>query len=150
MYDNLGAELAFKSEKTRWAMINLWRPIETIRREPLALCDARSTRDEDLVPVSIELPPKGRGNHDGVSGTDLISISIYYKQHSPNEKWYYFEEMTPEEVLFVKIFDTIKDGKTARNSPHSAFDYSGNPGNLMRKSIEVRTLVFWEDQPIEG
>lgn len=33
----------------RWIILNAWRPIETIRKDPLAVADATSVPDEDLV-----------------------------------------------------------------------------------------------------
>ena len=43
-----GAEQVLDSGK-RWAIINLWRPIKPIHRDPLCLCDARSVEEGDLV-----------------------------------------------------------------------------------------------------
>lgn len=41
------AEMAPKAN-TRWGIINVWRPLKPITREPLAVCDARSVPDSDL------------------------------------------------------------------------------------------------------
>lgn len=41
----------------RWGIINLWRPLKPVQRDPLCLCDARTVDKEDLVPqVSCSLP----------------------------------------------------------------------------------------------
>ena len=50
--DNLGeAEAtAIKSSGKRWAIINLWRPCKTIKRDPLCMVDARTVEEKDLVP----------------------------------------------------------------------------------------------------
>lgn len=61
--------------------------------------------------------------------------------------WWYASRMTPDEALLFKIYDSKLDGR-ARRVPHTAFaagDDSGPP----RQSIEVRCLVFWEDQDRE-
>jgi hypothetical protein len=43
---------ADKVRKTRWAIINIWRPIaHAVTRENLAITDARSIPDSDLRPV---------------------------------------------------------------------------------------------------
>ncbi len=52
--------------------------------------------------------------------------------------------------MIIKCFDSIKDGRTARRVPHSAFVDPTNTNDLKRESIEIRCLVFWEDQPTEG
>ena len=55
-------------------------------------------------------------------------------------------DMTPDDVYFVKCFDSKMDGR-ARCSPHSAFvDPNTKDLPCGRESIEVRCLVFWEDQ----
>jgi hypothetical protein len=50
--DNLGEAQAFAimSSNKRWGIVNLWRPLKTVRRDPLCVCDARSVNTEkDLV-----------------------------------------------------------------------------------------------------
>lgn len=48
--DNLPAEEVERVLKSgrRWAIINLWRPIKPVQRDPLCLCDFRSFEAEDL------------------------------------------------------------------------------------------------------
>jgi hypothetical protein len=53
--------------------------------------------------------------------------------------------MTPDEVLLIKGFDSLTDGR-ARFTPHGAFDLPDTPAAAPpRESIEVRTLVVIED-----
>lgn len=144
--DNFDPELGEKLSKTRWAIINVWRPIKPISKDPLALCDAQSIREEDLMPVVSMLPPKGSGQYAAVSGGERFEL--YYKRYHPDEKWYYANKMLPEEVLMIKCFDSLKDGKTARRCPHSAFTNADTENDATRESIEVRSLVFFEDQPV--
>ena len=61
---------------------------------------------------------------------------------------YFFDNMTPDEVLLIKLFDTANDGKTAKRTPHSAFVKSGTENEPKRESIEIRCLAFFEDQPL--
>jgi hypothetical protein len=50
--------------------------------------------------------------------------------------------MRPDEVLLVKCYDSLKDGR-ARFAPHTAFvDPTAPPDARLRESIELRTLVF--------
>jgi hypothetical protein len=144
--DNFEHELGEQLSKTRWAIINVWRAIKPITKDPLALCDARSARDEDLMPVTSRLPPKGSGAYAAVSAGD--GSELYYKRYAEGEKWYYAEGMTPGEVLMIKCFDSLRDGQTARRCPHSAFSDPRTVSDAPRESIEVRSLVFWEDQPV--
>lgn len=39
-------------KKTRWAIVNFWKPLAPVLKDPLAVCDFNSVADEDLVNVS--------------------------------------------------------------------------------------------------
>jgi hypothetical protein len=48
--DNLPEEAdQIRNAGKRWAIINFWRPIETVKRDPLCLCDARTVDEGDLI-----------------------------------------------------------------------------------------------------
>ena len=56
--DYLPFEEVDKLTRTRWAIINLWRPFgRPVEREPLAVCDARSVSDNELRAVKGIMPP---------------------------------------------------------------------------------------------
>lgn len=70
----------------------------------------------------------------------------------PNEKhkFYYVKDMTPEEVLFIKCYDSRSEVQThgrpgvAALTPHTAFSDPATPADAkFRQSIEVRCLVFY-------
>ena len=68
---------------------------------------------------------------------------------SPQHKWYYLRNQTPDEVMFVKCFDSKLDGRV-RRAPHSSFeDPRTKDEQKARQSIEVRCLVFWENESAE-
>lgn len=144
--DNLPPEEAERLSKTRWAILNVWRPIQqTVHREPLAVCDARSVPEEDLYPVRAQLPGKGSGSFEDASkgGT----FETWQLRANPNHKWYYASELTEDEVLLIKCYDSKLDGR-ARRAPHTAFATADDYGPP-RQSVEIRCLVFWEDQALE-
>lgn len=116
----------------RHGIINFWRPIgNPVENWPLALCDARSIAPSDLVPTDLVYPDK-------VGET-------YSFRYSPEHRWFYYPRLSPEEVLLLKIYDSRTDG-TARLTAHTAFDNpSARPGAPPRRSIELRTLVFWDE-----
>lgn len=113
------------------------------------MCDARTARDEDLVTIPVYFPPKDSGMRYATL-TEGDRFELFYLKYHPDQTWYYCEGMKPGECLFVKCFDTIRDGKTARRTPHSAFVDPTNTDNTKRESVEIRCLVFWEGQPAEG
>ena len=84
----------------------------------------------DTVVISTLIYPDRRGE-------------VYRLTYSPEHRWLYFPDMDPEEVIFIKCWDSLEDGR-ARFSAHTAFDDpSCPPGSPPRQSIEIRTLVMW-------
>ena len=131
--DILGEEEAARLTATgaRIIQINVWRPIRgPVERSPLALADASSTRQEDLIATDQIFP-------------DRVG-EIYNVAHAPSQRWYYAPRMTVNEVLLIKGWDSLDDGR-ARFTPHSAFNTPAMRENApARESIEVRTLVVIE------
>lgn len=123
-------ESASRLLKGRYQIINVWRPIKTIRKDPLGVADATSVPEEDLVPVQLIYP-------DRVGETFTV-------RPRDSHRWYYLREQTPGEVILIKCFDSKVDGR-ARRAPHSAFVDPGAEGEKARESLEVRALVFHPD-----
>jgi hypothetical protein len=113
--------------KGRYQIINVWRPIKTILKDPLAVADAHSVPESDLVPVKLIYP-----NREG---------ETYSVKADPNIKWYYRYGQTPDLVTLIKCFDSKTDGR-ARRVPHTAFVNPETEHEAGRESIEVRALVF--------
>lgn len=116
--------------KGRYQIINVWRPIKTILKDPLGVADARSVSDDELVPIKLIYPDR-EGETCSVRGGDA-------------QKWHYLFKQTPEEVLLIKCFDSKTDGR-ARRVPHSSFVDQEFEDQDKRESIEVRALVFHPD-----
>jgi hypothetical protein len=116
--------------KGRYQIINVWRPIKTILKDPLAVADAHSVPESDLVPVKLIYP-----NREG----ETFSVKA-----DPNIKWYYRYGQTPDLVTLIKCFDSKTDGR-ARRVPHTAFVNPETEHEAGRESIEVRALVFHPD-----
>lgn len=111
--------------KERFAVINVWRPINgPVLDTPLAVCDARTIARTDLVPTEAG-----------------VKHEVYLFNFSPKHRWYYFPAMAASEVLLFKCFDSIRDGR-ARVTAHTAFDLPARSGRA-RESIEVRALLFF-------
>ncbi|KAJ5365153.1 hypothetical protein N7517_008039 [Penicillium concentricum] len=116
--------------KGRYQIINVWRPIKTILKDPLAVADAHSVPDSDLVPIGLIYPDR-----EG---------ETYSVKPDPNIKWYYRYGQTPDLVTLIKCFDSKLDGR-ARRVPHTAFVNPETEHEAGRESIEVRALVFHPD-----
>ena len=130
MQENLGDDAA-KLKQGRFQIINLWRPlVEPLESWPLALCDARSVDERDMVDAVRRAP-----NHTGE-----ISLATY----NPEHKWYYYSQMRSKEVLIFKTFDSQNDGQMPY-AIHTAIDISQKfPNATARESIETRAFVFYE------
>jgi hypothetical protein len=113
----------------RVQIINLWRPLHgPLRDAPLAVCEAGSINDEDLVPSDLVYP-----NRTG---------ETYGVTYDPAHRWFYVPQMLPSEALLLKCFDSKTDGR-ARFTPHTSFlDPTAPQDAPLRESIELRTLVF--------
>lgn len=120
----------------RVVALNFWRPIcDVVEDNPLAICDARTIRSDDLAETTIlGYGPKSYTWHD-------IGISIYYVAPSPEHTWYFYPRMTRDEVLVMKSYDS--DGVIGRTVPHTSFvNPAATPGAPPRRSIELRVLCF--------
>ncbi|KAI1176416.1 methyltransferase [Nemania sp. FL0916] len=125
--------------KTRFQLINVWRPIAHAATDhPLAVIDWRSTRREDFVPVDLLYPKR----KDSVMGSDAESSSSEdlnddrgkekpapkgadprstegYEARgetmgvaaSERHRFYYVKDMQPEEVLLLKCYDSWGEGE---------------------------------------
>ena len=131
--DILGEDEAERltEDGARIVQVNVWRPISgPVRRSPLALADASSVGAGELIATDQVFP-------------DRIG-EIYQLAHAPTQRWYYAPEITPDEVLLIKGWDSIDDGR-ARFTPHGAFSFAETPADAPpRESIEVRALVVIE------
>ena len=95
------------------------------------------------MPIKVELPAKAtNGQLTNVTGGK--GFELFYLRHDEGEKWYYCSTMDADEVVMLKIFDSKKD--IARRVAHSAFEDPSTAADPIRESLEVRCLVFWEDQ----
>jgi len=131
----------------RFAIINLWRSIATepVLSKPLALCDSRSVEPRDLVVFEIHYEDRIGEN--------------YFAKHADTHQWFYYPEMSRDEALLIKQWDSRgplaqSEGKasdasdmsaTSTFSYHSAFEDPGTPPDAPdRQSIEVRCIVLYE------
>ncbi|RDW69890.1 hypothetical protein BP5796_08287 [Coleophoma crateriformis] len=146
--------------KGRYQIVNVWRPIENPASDfPLAVIDGRSMDASDFVKVDLLYPKESdrlgevRPDPNSASSTEGYEVKGEVYNIAPNEKhrFYYMKDMTPDEVLFIKCFDSRSRQMTgektdiAHGSGHTAFRDPLTPADAPgRQSIEVRCLVFYE------
>jgi hypothetical protein len=129
--DHLPSDEAEQRLLKRFAIINVWRPIGApVLSTPLAVCDARSMADSDLLASDLVY-------RDKVGETFSVRAN-------PAHRWYYYPQLRPDEPLLLKIHDSRRD--VARLSAHTAFDDPTTPADAPpRRSIELRALVFFDE-----
>ncbi|KAK9240660.1 hypothetical protein V1525DRAFT_394577 [Lipomyces kononenkoae] len=119
---------SYVSGKKRFEIINYWKPLAKVTRDPLAVADARTIKSEDLVGVQHRYP-----NRTG----ETVAV-----KYDPAHQWYFLKGMNVTEAMLIKCADN-KEDVIAKQIPHSAFTLPGQTGDG-RESIEVRTLVFFD------
>jgi hypothetical protein len=130
VYHHLPEE-ADELTKRRFQIINVWRPIKTIYKDPLGVASAGSVPDSDLVGAALIYP-----NRKG---------ETYTVKPNSAHKWFYKYAQRPDEVTLIKCFDSVDDGSVARRVPHTAFVNPDEEHREARESIEVRALVFYAE-----
>lgn len=115
----------------RFMFINLWRPVTVPALDvPLAVCDAVSLAADDMVPTDLRY-----GERTG---------EVYSARFQERHRWFYQSALRPDEALLLKCFDSATD-VAARYTAHCAFhDPSAPEGAPPRRSIEVRTIAFFD------
>ncbi|MCB1807856.1 MAG: methyltransferase, partial [Candidatus Competibacteraceae bacterium] len=77
----------------RVAFFNVWKPLyRPVEELPLAMCDATTASDEDMLLMQLKYRER--------------TGEIYVMRYSPSHRWYYFPNMTPQQALLLKTYDS--------------------------------------------
>ncbi|KAI0593645.1 hypothetical protein F4775DRAFT_577257 [Biscogniauxia sp. FL1348] len=154
----------------RWMIVNIWRPIKTVFKDPLAAADATSIPDADLVAAQILyrdgsrdetwtiLPPSSSSSSASPSSKTTTTAAEEDEasagerngkmREERGHRWYFKYAQTPAEVLLIKCFDSGAPPRgvvvpAARRAPHSAFVDPAHEDGEARASVEARGLVLF-------
>lgn len=126
-------------DQRHFESLNIWRSTDCanpVLMMPLAVCDMRSVQPSDIV------------FGDGMSTANIQQYMKVVDQqliHSVQQRWYYFSEMKPEEVLVFRQYDTRQEELNLRTVFHQAVvDPTAGPDAPMRSSIEVRMQAIYD------
>ena len=128
----------------------MWRPLGKVKSWPLALCDARTLKADDLVTCDIV-----RRRYVG---------ETYFGKYNPDQRWHYLSDMDFDDVILLKVYDSDSDVAAKRESVppptpslywhfgltsfagclHASFPLEGAGRDVLRESIELRILAFTE------
>lgn len=127
----VGDAEAERCMKKRWAIVQVWRAIRgPVMIDPLGICDGRSIPQQGF--IRVERRYKYRTGE------------VYHIAYNPAHEWFWFPQMTRNEALVFKVFDSDTT-KPSRFTAHSAFDDPDTPPDAPpRESMETRTFAFFD------
>lgn len=120
-----------ESNSNEFMLINMWRPIKpmstSLRSYPLCFLDRSTLSKEDIVIV------------DSKSQGTLPQL-----KENPNHRFYYYPDMTVDEVVVFKQFHKVRNETIARMPTfHTAFpDPAADENTEGRVSFEYRVSVL--------
>jgi hypothetical protein len=117
----------------RFAVYQTWRCLTPPPSDnTIAFCDASSLRDDDCIvfDACLREPYDEPGN----------SFESQFAMFNPAQRWYYFSDLTPGELIIFKGFDS--DPARDAQPPHNSADLPG-AGAAPRVSVEARFFAFF-------
>lgn len=116
---------------SRFAVLQTWRCISPPPQDnTLVMCDGSTIPPENLIVFDAVVAPN-------------MEFESQLCKYDPRLRWYYFPNMTQDELLVFKAYDTTK-GWSAQPL-HNSADIPGLPADSVpRCSIESRFFAFWK------
>ncbi|PIG88640.1 hypothetical protein AARAC_000593 [Aspergillus arachidicola] len=127
----------------RFALFSVWRPLKTVRRDPLAVASCVNFPLADLVSVDLvqpsepNIPPElSKMSNDPTSNPSKFAaaeesshFSGSYLAYCPSEEtrrghdWHFISNQEPEDVLLIQLFDSemearVGEGNKAHEKPN--------------------------------
>jgi hypothetical protein len=90
--------------------------------------------------VDVDEIPTGDALFAPIEGEENMSAATIF-HHSPDHRWWYFPDMTPDEVILIKFYDSDRRG--AWRCPHTAFRDTTRPDARPRRSMEFRGVAYF-------
>ncbi|KAK7420405.1 hypothetical protein QQX98_002828 [Neonectria punicea] len=117
--------------------VNVWRPFQTVQTAPLAFCDPRTIKTDDLIEVDKVAP-------------ESVELG-YYMKHRTHQRWYWMSHQEPEDPVLFISWDPRDHGDRAGYPAHGAcIAMTDDSGQTNRESIEVRFVVLTHAEAKEG
>jgi hypothetical protein len=114
----------------RVMIINIWRPLKTVTRDPLAVCDWGSLNHQnDGIANRLVLP----------GGWNELGKYAF----NESQKWYYLSGQRPQEALVFLQFDSERAEEGGVTVPHTAFVDPEFRDGPPRESIEIKMFAFF-------
>ncbi|KAF7193060.1 Gibberellin cluster GA4 desaturase [Pseudocercospora fuligena] len=133
----------------RYAAYSIWRPLKPVQRDPLTLSPRPQEDKSEPGPDGVYWPYENRipgYKGDYLKEYAMLGTKTREQQEGDQMKWYYVPKQRPEEVLFIKLFDSasLGEGSEHASAPwHASPEIGSVEGEEPRESIDVRVLAFW-------
>lgn len=129
----------------RFIYSSFWRAFSPPPQDyPLALCDGNSVGDEEGVPNTLfvvdQIPSREEMLKPVPDEDQKIAAAIFH--HNPDHRWWYFSNLTRDEVLLICFHDSRRTRPW--RVPHTAFHDTSRPDANPRSSIEFRSIAYFE------
>jgi hypothetical protein len=127
----------------RALITSLWRVFSPPPQDwPLALCDYTSVGPDEGLNNRMYLVDEIPDDLYVQMPADAPGASGFEFHHNPAHQWWYFPDMTRDEILLFKLNDS--DESVAWRVPHTAFHDATAKATQPRHSIEFRTIGYFE------
>jgi hypothetical protein len=115
----------------RFAVYNIWKMVsQPPQNRPIAICDATTVVAADVVPSQTYY-------------FDEIYEQNALFRYNPAQRWYYYPDMTPDEMIIWAGYDS--DPRFPSIVAHAAFDDPNcTDPNAIRSNIDTRIYVFFD------
>jgi hypothetical protein len=128
----------------RYLYMSFWRTFSPPPQDyPLALCDGNSVGDDEGTPNTMfvvdEIPAREEMLRPMPDEDKAIAAAIF--RHHPRHRWWYFSNMTRDEVLLFVFHDSRR--VRPWRVPHTAFHDISRPDAQPRESIEIRCVAYF-------
>jgi hypothetical protein len=128
----------------RFLYMSFWRAFSPPPQDyPLALCDGNSVGDAEGVPNTLfvvdRIPEREEMLRPVPDEQTRVAAAIFH--YNPNHRWWYFSNMTRDEVLLVVFHDSRR--VRPWRVPHTAFHDASRADAKPRESIEFRSVAYF-------
>lgn len=136
----------------RYAAYSIWRPLKKVQRDPISL----SPRSKDsskagdgfvYCPYDNKIPGSEELGGDYLKEYAALGVEQAEDEAgSDRPKWFYVSGQEPDEVIFIKLFDSASLGEKAEHAPapwHASPEIGSAEGDEPRESIDIRVIAFW-------
>lgn len=131
-----------------FGIYNIWKPLKTIRRDPLCFCDPGSLKVEDLRAGRVTVPNVGE--------IENFAVLPPVTEEEGRHEWHFLKGQREDEALVFKIYDSRDSrGEGLENEEndwglerfgvaHTSFVDPGTEGMVeTRESCEVRSFCVF-------